>query len=420
MRLADLDGHSVAVWGSGREAGAFIHAIRNLNLDLDVRIVDESKGQASIEGIEVRPFSVETLQAADYVLRSPGVSIYRSELRGLRVITATGLWFAEPHVPVVAVTGTKGKSTTSSLIAHILCRLGVDARLAGNIGRSPLDFAGQPEPEIWVLELSSFQIADVDVAPDIAVLTSLDSDHLDWHGGREQYVNDKLRLFAHAKKSIVNVADAGVVAVMDRLPDAVGIDATTRVGRSRMFGEHNRQLIRLAVAVVRATGVDVGVDVDARAQDIEDAVASFEPLPHRLEWIADVDGVTYVNDSLSTNPIAATAAVEAFSGRPIALLVGGHDRGIDFGEFGEFLAQNPDVRVYTMPECGERIAAAIGNDRQVVVTDGLAEAVQRAAAEMSAGGVVLLSPAAASFGSFANYAERGDEFRRLVMSLKKP
>jgi UDP-N-acetylmuramoyl-L-alanine---L-glutamate ligase len=412
MQLNELDGKRVVVWGSAREASAFVRAVRARSLDVDITVIDElSDGPPDVEGLQVLPFNPTLLRDADCVFRSPGVSIYKPEMKGLRVITATGLWFAEPHSPVIAVTGTKGKSTTAALIAHVLNEIGIDARLAGNIGRAPLDFVGEPEPQYWVVELSSFQIADANAEPDIAVLTSLDSDHLDWHGSQENYINDKLRLFEKAHVSIANVTDPGVRGVLHRLSNVIEVDDTREVPQSQLFGPHNAQLIRLALTVFEAIGVDTTGD------DVAAAVKTFAPLPHRLEPVAEIDGVLYINDSLSTNPIAATAAVKAFTGRPITLLVGGYDRGLNFDDFGAFISGVADLQVLTLPDCGDRIAMSADPRVPITHTEGLAEAVRVARTVTPDGGVVLLAPAAASFGHFKNYAERGDAFKKLVNEL---
>jgi UDP-N-acetylmuramoylalanine--D-glutamate ligase len=209
--------------------------------------------------------------------------------------------------------------------------------------------------------------------------------------------------------------DPGVRSVLNRLHDVVEVDDSLDVPLSQLYGEHNAQLVRVALATVEAAGIQTG-----RYQaEIAASVASFTPLPHRLEPVGEIDGVLYVNDSLSTNPIAASAAVRAFEGRPISLLLGGYERGLDFDEFGEFLATVPGLRVFTMPECGRRIAAAIAGDVSVTHTEGLREAVQLAHEVTPKGGVVLLAPAAASFSEFKNYAERGDMFRSIVGSFDR-
>ena len=221
-------------------------------------------------------------------------------------------------------------------------------------------------------------------------------------------------LFAKAHHSVVNGVDPGARSICDRLHDVVVVDETMATPPSKLFGPHNKQLIRLAITALRTAGVDV----DAKADAIAEAIASFSPLPHRLEPVAEIDGVLYVNDSLSTNPIAATAAIRAFVGRPISLLLGGHDRGLSFDEFGAFVSSVPDLKVFTLPDCGPRIAATFADTVLVTPTSGLQEAITMAKAATPAGGVVLLAPAAASFGQFADYAARGEAFRTLVAALK--
>lgn len=411
MRLRDLDAKRVVIWGAGREARSVLEACRRAGVRAELTIVDDHAASVgTIDGIAVRAPDTRTIAKADVVVRSPGVSKYRLSLRDAKVVTtATNLWFAEPHAPVIAVTGTKGKSTTSSLIAHLLQGLGADARLAGNIGRSPLDHLDEPEPDFWVLELSSYQTSDLDAAPAVAALTSLSPEHLDWHLGEENYVSDKLRLFAHAGTVVVNDADPGVVGVLDRLREPHG-SRGEREWPSLLVGAHNAQLVRLAVTVLRL----LGIDVEARHEEIERALATFEPLPHRLEPVADRDGVIYVDDSLSTTPVAAIAAMESFSDRPVTLLVGGYDRGLDYGSLADYVRTHANVTVIAMPDSGHRIAETIDVRERVHEVDGLADGVALASTVTPTGGVVLLSPAAPSFGRFKDYAERGQAFADLA------
>ena len=209
MRFSELADRRVGVWGVAREAASFARRLAELvpTARLAVVATDEpadpeavapfvAAGAAPVHGDAILP----ALLACDVVVRSPGVSVYRDELTALRaagvhVGTATGLWLAEPHAaPVVGVTGTKGKSTTATLIAHLLRAAGRDVELAGNVGRPALELLGEPVPDVYVLELSSYQVADLDTGPDLAVLTNLYREHLDWHRSEERYRADKLRI----------------------------------------------------------------------------------------------------------------------------------------------------------------------------------------------------------------------------------
>lgn len=445
MQLHDLIGKRVLLWGSGREAAAFLHAIDQRQLSIDVTVADEQgDGTRQLANRSVVRLDQELLDAADVVVRSPGVSRYRAEVeraisRGTMMTTATNLWFAEPHAPAIGVTGTKGKSTTSSLIATLLEGAGLRATLAGNIGQNPLDLLDDPQPDWWVLELSSYQSSDLMFSPEIGVLTNLSPEHLDWHGSYETYVADKINLFAHNPRVvIIDGADEESVRATETLSGRieVGTDeyACIRDGSfcwqdQQLFsrsvlplaGKHNERLLCLALTAV----ANAGVDLVAHAERLAAAVSGMRPLPHRLNVVGEYSGRTYINDSLSTTPVASLAALEAYADRPITLLVGGFDRGLDYDELAAYVASRPDVRVVTLPDSGQRIAETI---RRAVMTDGtrsdeskvieageLLEAVEIAIEQTPDKGVVLLSPGAPSFGRFRDYSERGQAFAQYVM-----
>lgn len=443
MRLSDLEGKKVLVWGAAREGSAFMSAAVKAGISMQLVVADEDDTPGrEFEGHPVRRISQDWLDWADVVVRSPGVSRYRPDLQGILTTTATNLWFGEPHAPTIAVTGTKGKSTTSTLISRLLEAVGLRATLAGNIGQNPLDLYGQPQPDWWVLELSSYQISDLQYSPQIGVLTNLSPEHLDWHGGYDVYVRDKLNLFAHdpGMTSVVNGADPGVVEIEPALPNRIeacvesGIhvrDGYFYAGGQQLFGRdrlslrgpHNEQLACLALAAIVGAGVDILGEQDALA----DAMTAMEPLPHRLQPVETINDVIYVNDSLSTTPVASIAAVRSFEGRPITLLMGGHDRGLSYDEFAKFVVENADrVRIVTLPDSGKRIRDAI--EQAVAGSSGvtppevsdasdLDDAVRISQQSTPAGGVVLLSPGAASFGHFRNYAHRGEVFEEAVRKL---
>lgn len=443
MRLSDLHERRVAVWGSGREGQAVVRALRRLGISSTVVFVDDSvDGADTIEGTDVRRGGdgVAALLDAEVVVRSPGVSRYRDETRslheaGVPITTATNLFLAEEPAHVIGVTGTKGKSTTTALITHLLETVDVRSQAAGNLGQPPLDLLGVVDPQWWVLELSSFQCADLVTSPHIGVLTTLSAEHLDWHGDEQTYRRDKLNLFEHRPDivSIVNINDAGAAGVAGELPNVVrsgvapGVHVTNGAfwsdtvelfpsGAMPLPGKHNLDLGCLALAVVQSTGVDLA----ARADVLRDAMAAFEGLPHRLRLVAEYDGVRYVDDSLSTTPLAAIAALDAYAGTPTTVLLGGFDRGLDCTDLARRVASSRDVKVVTMAKSGPRFADLItsaiaeeGGDATTVVhrADDLESAVRKAALLTPRGGVVLLSPAAPSFGEFTDYAQRGQAFR---------
>jgi UDP-N-acetylmuramoylalanine--D-glutamate ligase len=384
------------------------------------------------------------------VLLSPGVSRYRPEVaglleRGVPVTGGTELFLAEQGARTVAVTGSKGKSTVTRLTAHLLQATGREAVAAGNIGTALLDLlpdlpADPARGPLVVAEVSSYQAALVASPPRAAVLTSLFPDHLPWHGGLDRYYGDKLRLFAAGPAvRLVNGADptvAGLLAdpaltgaatyaspasrvrVEGEGPDAAVVVADVPVlglRGSRLPGAHNQVNVAAAVAVLDALGVDAAAGRDRLAQ----ALAAFTPLPHRLEPVGIVGDVTFVDDTLATTAQAAVAACEAYGDRPLALLAGGLDRGIDYEPLVAYLRQRAGrtpLAVVAMGPAGGRIATALPGV-PVERTDDVADAVRLAARLARPGGVVLFSPAAPSPAEYGSYERRSAAFTAAVREL---
>jgi UDP-N-acetylmuramoylalanine--D-glutamate ligase len=369
------------------------------------------------------------------------VSRYRPEVKRLResgveLTTGTNLWFAEHgDERIVAVTGTKGKSTTSSLVAHLLNESKVRATLGGNVGLAPLDLLHVDEPpEVWVLELSSFQAADLERGPSIGVLLNIHPEHLDWHGTPERYMEDKANMLTRRPDTlaVLNRRDPRVAALASRLRDVRwfgddaglhtddrgailrGGDVLYEPGTLRLRGVHNALNACAALTAVAELGLDPAA--------LGEPLASFEPLPHRLEPVGTHDGRTFVNDSISTTPPAAIAALDALAGSPIALIVGGYERGQDYGALAERILASSDVEIVVgLPDTGRRIAEAVeaagtGSPRTALAGD-VDEAVRVAAAGVPEGGVVLLSPAAPSYVQFRNFEERGAAFARAAAGV---
>ncbi len=433
MRLADLRGRSVVVWGTGREGQAAVTAIRAVGPAALVAVADTADA-GSFAGVDLfgGEAAHERLRAADVVVRSPGVPNTHPWVRELRaagvpVTGGTALWMADHAPRTVGVTGSKGKSTTSSLISHLLTAAGRPNVFGGNIGVPLLDL---PDAERYVLELSSYQCADLTESPDVAVVTSLFPEHLDAHGGEREYYRDKLNLLAHGPRLIVvNGSDERLAAEVAGVRDGSGrppVDATARFsvvdGQVRagdrvlfpraalpLVGRHNERNLAVALAVLDGLGVDVADPAVAAA------VASYEVLPHRLTEIADPSGLTFVDDTLSTSPYSAVHAVDAYDGRPLTLIVGGTDRGLDYAPLRAGLAGR-ELTVLGIPDSGPRILAALAGlpgVRTEMAAD-LVAAVSRARAVTPAGGVVLLSPAAPSYGRFRNFEHRSEVFAQAV------
>jgi len=445
--IVHLDGRRVALWGWGREGRAAWRAIRSRLPALPLTLfcnTDEAADAAALGDeilqAETTMPTADALAAFDVVIKSPGISPYREEAvqateRGTHFIGGTALWFGEyPDARTVCVTGTKGKSTTTALLAHLLRAGGHVTALAGNIGLPLLEVLDpQPTPEVWAIELSSYQTGDVaasGVRPEIAVALNVFPEHLDWHGSEARYVADKLKLLTDAKPriAVLNAADPRLAALV--LPesdvrwfnrpdgwhlredvlyrgDVEVMDTSTLP----LPGRHNRGNLCAVLTAVEALGID--------AVALAPHAASFRPLPNRLQTLGTRDGITYVNDSISTTPHATLAALGCFRDRRVAVLVGGHDRGIDWDAFAEAIKTQAPRAIVTMGQNGPKIHALLaplardGGFALSAAAD-LAEAMAQATAALDGEGVVLLSPGAPSFGAYKDYVARGRHFAQLA------
>jgi len=435
LSWSDLLSVRVGVWGLGREGAASLRKLRTLGVE--PVLVDDNPPAAIAYGAEILPTAgpgLAALAECDVVVKTPGISRYRedaAQLRDAGVVLAggLGLWLAEADLDrVVCVTGTKGKSTTSSVLGHLLTGLGKRVLVGGNIGAAPFDpeiAAAGPVPDYWVIEVSSYQATDLPVSPPVVAVTSLHPDHLPWHGGVEQYYRDKLSACAQPGADLT-VANGDSDLLRERFPllgprvewiseaddpDATWMDALGLPGR------HNRRNALIAQRCLRALGIDGSGD-EARLRVV---AAGYEGLPSRLTTIGVVDGVTFIDDSLSTNVLPTLAALDAFPGQRVALIVGGQDRGIDYGELADgVLARSAPTLVLTLPDSGPRISAEF-KERGGDATDcpDLLAAVNAGFgwARAGGGGVVLLSPAAPSFGHFRDYRDRAEAFAAAMRLL---
>jgi UDP-N-acetylmuramoylalanine--D-glutamate ligase len=444
---SDLPGARVGVWGLGREGRASARKLRALGVE--PVLVDDAPPRGDEPGaLATADGGLDALAACEIVIKTPGISRYRPEADRLRragviLVGGLGLWLQEAdRTRVVCVTGTKGKSTTSSIIGHLLTGLGYKAMIGGNFGAAPYDPLQAGEYDYWVIEVSSYTATDLASTPPVTAVTSLHEDHLPWHGGVEQYYRDKLSACAQPG-AVLTVANGDSSLLRERsallAPAIEWVSAADEPGATWMDplglpGQHNRRNALIARRVLAALG-DAAADrnlADQAASDasLRRAAAGFAPLPSRLTTVGTVDGVAFVDDSLSTNVLPTLAALDAFPGRRVALIVGGQDRGIDYAPLAEGVRARPDpTLVLTLPDSGPRISAAFsaaagagpaagtddgaGHGRGLAgVTDcpDLDAAVTAAFAWARPDGLVLLSPAAPSFGRFRDYRDRGDQF----------
>jgi UDP-N-acetylmuramoyl-L-alanine---L-glutamate ligase len=439
LSWADLPGRRVGLYGLGREGEANLRTCRALGVD--PVLVDDAPAGRALAGAVVLATSgggFEALLGCDVVVKSPGISPYGEVVsalvgKGTPVPGGLGLWLqGADRSRVVCLTGTKGKSTTTAIIGHLLRGLGQTCLVGGNIGVPPWDplvVAASPEPDWWVVEVSSYQACDVATSPPVVAVTSLHPDHLPWHGGDvETYYRDKLSLCSRpgAELTVAN-GDSPLIRSRAGLlgPRVEWVRETDEpeaiwMAPLRLLGGHNRRNALIARAVLRALGVR-GAEDDAV---LATAAAGFEPLPSRLTPAGRRGGVEFVDDGLSTNVLATLAAVDAFADRRVALLVGGQSRGIDYAPLAVGLREREaDLLLVTMPDNGDDIRAAVestgAGPRVAQARAGsLEQAVRTGFTWARPDGVVLLSPAAPSFGRYRDYADRGRAFAAAVAGLE--
>ena len=357
---------------------------------------------------------VALLEGVDVLVKSPGVPgeaplPAAARERGIPIWSEIELGARLLPNPLVGVTGTNGKTTTAELLGAIFRTAGHAVEVAGNVGR-PLTSL-RPEPAAWIVcELSSFQLEDVhELRPRVAMLLNLEPDHLDRHGTFERYRDAKLRLFARQGPGDVAVVPRGFGPVPGDGTRVEFAADDSLPAEPLIPGAHNRENAAAATAAARAAGI--GDDA------IAEALRTFPGVPHRLELVAERDGVVWVNDSKATNTGAARRALTAYS-EPLHLILGGSLKGESFDELAAAVASANVVRAYLVGEAAQPLSAALGDARvPFVLANTLERAVGQAASAVRPGDVVLLSPACASYDQFRDFEHRGEEFRRLVENL---
>lgn len=382
----------------------------------------------------------------DLVVMSPGVPLtvepaVAAIASGVALTGELELAYHFARAPVVAITGTNGKTTTTTLVGEIFKNYGRDTLVGGNIGLPLVTEVGRYAPgDLIVAEVSSFQLETVSTfKPKVAVILNITPDHLDRHVTMDSYIAAKTRIFSNQgpgdytvlnyddpltkslgkgsrgrviyfsrrreMQSGVFVREGKIMASLNGIPETVCEAAEIGIP-----GAHNLENALAAVAVAKVMGVETAC--------LAHTLKSFRGVPHRLEYVAEINGVRYINDSKGTNPDAAIKAIEAYTG-PVALIAGGKNKGSDFSAFAAKVKERAKVLIL-FGQCADLIAKA-ANDagfRNILRVDNLGEAVLTAHRVARPGDTVLLSPACASWDMFNNFEERGDLFKEIVMSLK--
>lgn len=380
--------------------------------------------------------NVPQIDSYDQLIVSPGVSLEHPivELargKGVPVFNDVSIFIPEWRKigPVVGVTGTNGKSTVVSLLYEILQGINQPSILVGNIGRSPLDFldVNHPQGSVAVMELSSYQLElfDSETYADIAIITNLTEDHLDRHKTMESYANAKMKILNPEKTEIiVSGEDTGInkyilpkIAKTKIHPILLSelnseIDSVIDQDNRMLKGDHNLMNIALVVQVLKLLHIPI-------SKQVLDIIKKYRGLEHRIEFVKEISGVTYINDSKSTTPDSTKIALEAFGDfQNIILIAGGFDKGVNFSSLKDYLNKFVKYLVILNGEVNDKLiylAESIGLD--FIVTQNMQEAVEVAAKMANKNETVLLSPATSSFGMFKNFEERGQIFKAEVAKL---
>lgn len=437
---------------NGVDSCQFLYSrgVRNITL-LDVKPLDYLKKLRR----DVNPFGVtfvtgkeylKELDKYDMIIRSPGVYRYLPELiqaekKGVIITSPSQIFLEQFPGKTIGVTGTKGKGTTSSLVHYLLKKTGLKVNLAGNIGIPMLaSLKGAKASDVMVLELSSSQLQDMSISPTVAVITNITSDHLDFHKSREEYVLAKKQIVAHQKKSNWTILNANSDFALDFANSTLGKKGWFSIGQEvegcyvvenkiwvnwngqkEIIGDvrkllipgiHNWENSAAAITVVKCMGLE--------NNEIKKHLFRFKGLPHHLEFTREIKGVTYYNDSFSTNPMATIAALKYFS-KPAVLIVGGRDKKISMDDLGKEISKSPVEHLIVIGQVANQIIDAAQkagyNGKVHKGFKTMKEIVNTATRVVPRGGVVLLSPGCSSKDMFIDHNDRGKQFDYWVGQL---
>ncbi len=446
-----LEHQRVAVIGLGETGLSALRWLRHIGAN--VSMFDSRLHPPGLEHLRqaftdtpyfIGPFDAELLCAMDMIVISPGVSLQEPAIQqalthGVTVIGDVELFaqFRAPYAKVIAITGSNGKTTVTTLVGEICKQAGLSTIVAGNIGLPVLDTLFMPTPDVYVLELSSFQLeTTTQLVADVATVLNLSEDHLDRYPSMQAYADAKARIYLLARVAVVNRDDVPSMLLAGDLPKvSFGVDASASmndyglddggwlcVGRRRYLdsealrlrGKHNIANVLASIALCQTIGID--------KISILNTVQSFQGLPHRVEWVAEIDSIDFYDDSKGTNVGATVAAISGMlkQGKPqkVVLIAGGDGKGQDFTPLHAAVRDHARAVVLIGRDGPQILQALQGIDIPMVDAVDLPAAVAIAKTLASAGDAVLLSPACASFDMFKNYEHRAQVFIAAVKALE--
>ena len=441
-----LDNKKILILGYSREGKSTYNFIRNRFKNIKISILDYNViDKIDDENVEIfcDDNYEEYFQKFDIIIKSPGVSIKRElyDKYKDKIVSQTSIFLEYSKNIVIGITGTKGKSTTSSLIHHIFKSCNLDSKLVGNIGMPILSEINDiKDNTIVVFEMSSHQLQYITKSPKIAVLLNIFEEHLDYYESFNEYILSKENIYKFQNENDLliynsssdNVNIENILAIgQRRIPVYINNEDIKEqqyiniIGNEIIFcidekkftinindiktnlkGEHNLYNIVIALAVANEIGLDI--------KDILEAISSFKGLEHRMEYVGKYNDINFYNDSIATIPEATICAIKSI-GKVDTIIIGGKDRGVNYSELVEYLVNSEINKVLLIAESGLKIYNLLEkNNNRYIYAENLENATELARLNTPKNGICLLSPASASYGYFKNFEERGKAFKELV------
>lgn len=444
----EIKGDKILLLGYGKEGQSTHHFLIKNYPDVQISIADQKLISPifPVRKVYSGPEYLKHLADFTTVIRSPGIPAHSTELLGYQktggwVTSATNIFFSVVPGKTIGITGTKGKSTTSALTAHILGAKHKDVRLVGNIGYPMLDALNEAsEKSIFVIELSGHQLEDARYSPEFAVILDIVPEHLDYYSDFSAYKHAKANIVTHQNPTdtvFFNPSHQAPRSLADRgrgdklkFTLTFQTDSFSWIDKYKLFSKINGESICIInIHEVPLLGnlenvlaaVSIGSLLGVSGEQMAKSIKSFKSLPHRLEYVGEFKGIKFYNDSLATIPGATIHALDALGEGVQTLIAGGFDRGLDYTELGLYLAHRKGLKnLILFPETGRKIREMVTKvspaeiNLRFYAVRSMEEAVKIAFAETAKKKICLLSPAAASFNLFRDYAERGERFKQLV------
>lgn len=443
--ISFLKNKKILILGFGREGKSTYNYIRKYLNDKKIYIADMQedlldkneflKKDNNIECICGKEY-LNGLENYDIIIKTPGIALVNMDITNFKdkIKSQLDLFLEFCDNKTIGITGTKGKSTTSSLIYSVLKAQNKNALLLGNIGNPIFDYIDEITEDTYiVIEMSSHQLEFTNNSPNISIITNLFPEHLDHYNSYNEYVEAKFNIFKFQKENDYFLYDYDNSELKERITYTNSIqykvsfnekDADIKIQNNmivikdkeiydinsprNLLGDYNLKNIMFVLGVVDILNLDINQAMKT--------ISEFKTLKHRLEFIGEINGVKYYDNSIATIPVATEEAIKALKDVD-TLIIGGMDRGIDYSEFAEFLDKCDVKNIICMPDTGHKIAKMMKTNKCIIVNT-LEEAVKEASLKTEKEKSCLLSPAAASYGFFKNFEEKGDKFKELVMNLK--